>query len=156
MLPITTVTASSVHSRESTNLTVYKKKSGTKTYSVNTIDKALENQTNAQLFKKFAFFYRLYHSLSWRFNSSGLLAAHQLICSWLLVTVCGWTWHNITEGLSIHQWCCENLKYCIHCHVSKNLPQNHIMSQMIQVNFLTHYFLKIKFYIVFPSMRKSL
>lgn len=57
MLPSTTVTASSVHSQEPTNLTVYKKKSGTQTFSVNTIDKALENQTNAPLFKKFASFY---------------------------------------------------------------------------------------------------
>jgi hypothetical protein len=39
------------------NLTGYKKKSGTQTYSVNTVDKTLEILTNTSLFKKFSFFY---------------------------------------------------------------------------------------------------
>jgi hypothetical protein len=46
----------SQHSQEPSNLTVYKNKSGRQTYSINTVDKALENFTNTSLFKKFSFF----------------------------------------------------------------------------------------------------
>jgi hypothetical protein len=68
-------------------------------YSVYTIDKApLRTRPTLHFSRNLPPFIECDHSLSWRINSSGVLVPHQLICSWILVTVCRRTWHNIPEG----------------------------------------------------------